>query len=278
MKLKFKSINILLVLSGFFSSAQSGGVGIGTSSPNSGALLDLTAVDKGLLYPRVNLTSTDVWGLAGLSTAGMSVYNTNANITNSFSTNPASGGTYPTSANGVGVYTWDGFGWVAKNAAPEVLKVSIPTYPVGAGPSNGGSTVSGTTTAIPLNNPVGNNTTFNTIAGSTVTPATGAVFLPAGTYKISASLACLIRGTSTNNQYIELTVSTTPTSVGNVIGLYNQPTNSTLAGYLNGSSTIKIGAAGSNIYFVVWSLVSSGSSWAVSTASPQSYATIERIH
>ncbi|MCW5520246.1 hypothetical protein J1N09_10380 [Aureitalea sp. L0-47] len=52
-------------------------VGINTSSPSSGALLDITSADKGLLIPRVTLTGTDdVTTITPSATTGLLVYNT----------------------------------------------------------------------------------------------------------------------------------------------------------------------------------------------------------
>jgi hypothetical protein len=58
----------------FGASAQ---VGINTSSPSSGALLDITSADKGNLIPRVALTGTDdVTTITPNATTGLLVYNT----------------------------------------------------------------------------------------------------------------------------------------------------------------------------------------------------------
>ncbi|WP_223608318.1 hypothetical protein [Chryseobacterium sp. OSA05B] len=256
--------------------AANNNVGIGTTAPNTASSLELSATDKGLLLTRISLASTGTWGLTGTSVAGMTVYNTNAAITSSSSTNALSAGSYPTSVNGIGLYTWDGFGWVPQNSAAEVMKIPFPTYPVGASSNGaGGSTATGVT-ALPLNNP-----SFNTISGATVTPASGAVFLPKGTYRIGTSISIAISGASTNNKYLQLIVSTSPTGTGDVHGLYTQPsTMAGLPGYINGNSIIRItNAAGANVYFTVFvNGLNSGDTWVASTASPQSYATIERLH
>lgn len=51
-------------------------VGIGTASPNANAALDIVATDKGVLIPRVALTSTNASSPLGSFVAGMMVYNT----------------------------------------------------------------------------------------------------------------------------------------------------------------------------------------------------------
>ncbi|TZF99381.1 hypothetical protein FW781_05500 (plasmid) [Chryseobacterium panacisoli] len=53
-----------------------GNVGIGTAAPNSDAILEASATNKGLLIPRVALTSTITTAPLASHTAGMFVYNT----------------------------------------------------------------------------------------------------------------------------------------------------------------------------------------------------------
>ena len=76
--------------------------GIGTTTPNASAKLDVNATDRGFLPPRVALTATNVFSpIVGTSSsaAGLLVYNTN------------SSGTAP---NNVvpGYYYWNGSIWV----------------------------------------------------------------------------------------------------------------------------------------------------------------------
>lgn len=109
-----KKASLLCAIAAFttfnFSFAQSGSIGIGEATPDPSASLDLGAIDKGLLTNRVSLTSTTTWGLSGATdVAGMLVYNTNAAITGT--------SLYPATIGGVGIYYWDGDGWVAAKAA-----------------------------------------------------------------------------------------------------------------------------------------------------------------
>ena len=59
--LTFKNLRLrvgafmLLLLSAFTTLAQNANVGIGTSKPDSSALLDLTSTSKGLLIPRMTV-------------------------------------------------------------------------------------------------------------------------------------------------------------------------------------------------------------------------------
>jgi len=79
-------IYIITLISCFsIAHAQTGNVGIGTSTPDPSAVLDITATDKGLLIPRISISSlTDGVPFAALTPAGpatgLMIYNTNATI------------------------------------------------------------------------------------------------------------------------------------------------------------------------------------------------------
>lgn len=75
-----------------------------------GALLELESNNKGVLMPRISLTSTTAWGLSGTDTAGMMVYNNNAALSGS----PAA----PALSGGIGFYYWDGGRWVGMSSGP----------------------------------------------------------------------------------------------------------------------------------------------------------------
>lgn len=77
--------NILLTIALISACIVQAQVGIGTASPKNTSVLDLTATNKGLLIPRVNLStltggSVSTFGLPGTDGAqdGMVVYNTSA--------------------------------------------------------------------------------------------------------------------------------------------------------------------------------------------------------
>lgn len=55
-------------------------VGIGTTTPNADAELDIVSTNRGLLMPRVNLTSTILSTPMTAHVAGMTVYNLNTNL------------------------------------------------------------------------------------------------------------------------------------------------------------------------------------------------------
>lgn len=74
-------------------------VGIGTTSPSAGSMLDITSADKGVLLPRVDIVDlTTVAPIVGGATVGLLVYNTNT-------------------STGVGYYYWDGSDWAALSDA-----------------------------------------------------------------------------------------------------------------------------------------------------------------
>ncbi len=74
-------------------------VGANPGTINGGSVLEMEATDKGMLLPRVALSATNIWGLAGTPAAGMLVYNTVA----------AGSGTTAVLANTV--YFWNGTVW-----------------------------------------------------------------------------------------------------------------------------------------------------------------------
>ena len=93
----------ILLIAGFFFSVQViAQTGIGTTTPNASAKLDVNSSDKGFLPPRVALSAANVFTpITGTSSAaaGLLVYNT------------ATAGTIP---NNVvpGYYYWNGSAWV----------------------------------------------------------------------------------------------------------------------------------------------------------------------
>jgi hypothetical protein len=91
---------------------NSGNVGIGTASPNASALLDLTSTNKGLLAPRVTLTSKsgNTTPIAS-PTTGLIVYNSATSGSNSDAVRP-------------GYYYFNGSVWTRMD--PEVWSTGVP--------------------------------------------------------------------------------------------------------------------------------------------------------
>lgn len=106
MKLNFK-LFILSIFSFPYFNAQ---VGVGTTSPNASALLDVSSTDKGFLLPRVNLISnTDNTTILAPATALMA-YN------------------FTSSGNILGnrVYVWRGSVWDSFSNLPEIKFLKVP--------------------------------------------------------------------------------------------------------------------------------------------------------
>jgi len=68
-----KLLSAILLITPLFSTAQ---VGIGTTTPNTDAELDIVSTTRGLLLPRVSLTNTTNPNPLSTDVAGMIVYNT----------------------------------------------------------------------------------------------------------------------------------------------------------------------------------------------------------
>lgn len=74
--------------------AQNIGINATGAAPDAGAMLDISSTNKGLLIPRVNITSlATIAPITGSATVSMLVYNTNA-------------------TTGLGYHYWDGSQWV----------------------------------------------------------------------------------------------------------------------------------------------------------------------
>ena len=144
-----KIVEIVVII--LFVSSANAQTGIGTTSPNASAKLDITSTNKGFLPPRLALTAANVFapvtGLSGTTelatAAGLLIYNT------------ATSGTTP---NNVvpGYYYWNGTAWIqisgglvieTKSASfslaasdnnklffinsASAVTVSVPTLPIG---------------------------------------------------------------------------------------------------------------------------------------------------
>jgi hypothetical protein len=138
MKLKY----ILLFFITYSTFAQTG---IGTTTPNASAKLDVNASDKGFLPPRVALTATNVFapvtGLSGstalATAAGLLVYNTTSN-----------GNVLP------GYYYWNGTLWVQISNGLIVDSSNNTSFSVAA-PDNNKLFLINSSTAVTVTVPTG---------------------------------------------------------------------------------------------------------------------------
>ena len=113
--MKNTCLKFLFLILGINIFAQTGSVGIGTSSPDSSAVLDLVSVNKGLMIPKVSLNQNNVSDYSFMiakPTESLLVYNTNAAF-----------------SGGKGLYYWDGTQWVFYfNSANINLLLGITKY------------------------------------------------------------------------------------------------------------------------------------------------------
>lgn len=86
----------LIFLASQYLRAQGVGINTDGSSPDASAILDVKSSDRGLLVPRMSLTSVTSASPVTSPATGLLVYNTNASVT---------GG------SGTGFYYWDGSQW-----------------------------------------------------------------------------------------------------------------------------------------------------------------------
>ena|SRR5690554_2200077 len=94
----FTKFLILFVAIFLFSLSTTAQVGIGTTTPAGGSILDLTSADKGFLVPRVNIANlADIAPVTGGATVGLLVWNTRA-------------------GTGIGYHYWSGARWIPLGA------------------------------------------------------------------------------------------------------------------------------------------------------------------
>jgi hypothetical protein len=115
---------------------QAQNVGIGTTTPNANAILDVSATNKGLLAPRVNLVSLtgDVvtsFGISATPTTSLLVYNTTSSAV--FQT---------------GFYFWDGSLWTKLNTGATSSVANA--WSLTGNASTSATNYLGTTDALPL--------------------------------------------------------------------------------------------------------------------------------
>jgi hypothetical protein len=99
----YKYLILFIVLTFFIKGVSAQNVGIGTSTPDDSALLDIDASpsnDKGVLIPRIALISANNTSPITAPAVSLLIYNT------------ATGGTFPDEVS-PGYYYWNGVAWIA---------------------------------------------------------------------------------------------------------------------------------------------------------------------
>ena len=192
---------IIILLSYFSTTAQTG---IGTTTPNAAAKLDVTATNKGFLPPRVALTAANVFapitGLSGATelatAAGLLVYNTN---------------TAGSAPNNVvpGYYYWNGTAWIQIAGGLVIDNSKSASFSLTAADNNKLffiNSVSAVTVTVPATLPVGFSCQLIQVGAGTVT------FAPSITTLNSASGL----STRTTNSVIGLVMNSA--TIGYVFG------------------------------------------------------------
>lgn len=181
---KFSILSIVLLID-FASNAQTG---IGTTTPDASAKLEVNASNKGFLPPRVALTATNTSGPITSPATGLFVYNTN---------------TAGTAPNNVipGYYYWNGTAWI------NVIGASTSSTITGNGTTstitNFGSVINDQTTGFTLaNGDNGKIIVINSSSASTITvPSLSVGFncmiVQKGTGQVSLSAS----GVTISNRY-----------------------------------------------------------------------------
>ncbi len=232
------SILILTLITNFAVYAQ---VGIGTTTPNGSAQLDVNSTNKGFLPPRVALTATNAAGPITSPVAGLLVYNT------------ATAGTSPNNVT-PGFYYYSGTAWVrlttpTDNATNVTGTVAVANGGTGTTTSTGtGSVVLSTYPT--LTTPVIASGSGQWPSSLTITPTTHGTSQRASIWIDGWSLLQDIQGTGTKNFSIVQTVPGSPTTypcrlvintVGH-IGIGNETPNARLDIRTNPTSTTDPGA------------------------------------
>ena len=241
--------NVTLTPSGNGSTVLNGSVQIGTITPTTYAQLDVNSTNKGILIPRVSLTSntmnlnSDGLGNVSNQPTGLLVYNTNASI-----------------AQGEGFYYWNGSKWLnLVNTSPLVASAKLDLSQATLSPQqqilNPNAIATGTTMIIPYT--LGNGGNYN---GATLTSGGVTATISSGTLNVgSGNLVFSVSGTpsSSQNSPTGISFNLTPLITANTSSITSTTLTATVGTQVNAQVTtvavmeyLKATTSGANGYEV----------------------------
>lgn len=191
---------LLLLLFPFSVSAQ---VGIGTTTPNSSSILDVTATDKGLLIPRISIPNLNAAAPVTSPATSLMVYNTNT-------------------TTGIGYYYWDGTKWTPfGGGVSHWTKVGNDIYNNNTGNVGVGTTTPSTKFHVE-NTGVPTTVLSQTFEGNTIAPLTtsGSANWATQTAQIYAGTYAAASGNIGNSQSTSIQYSATIPSGGSTFSFY----------------------------------------------------------
>lgn len=245
-------LSLLTLIAGTFSFAQNVAINADASLPNSSAMLDVKCTNKGLLIPRVALTSTgDVTTIPSPATSLM-VYNTNAAGTG-------------TTAVLAGYYYWNGTAWVrvvtSTTPTNSIFKTLIPfasgasftiTTTAPGTPKQAGVVGFGTGSTAAISNTgsidltSGPNYACVVPSSGTITEISGFLSIAVGNTATPTTVSCQL--------YLSTGISNTFTPISGTSVQLGNPLLGPLAGYTGTGSLSGLNipvAAGTRILMVV---------------------------
>jgi len=210
------------VLLSFYNVYSQDNVGIGTTSPDQSAILDITATDKGLLIPRVSLNDHTTPAPVTNPAVGLLIYNAN--------------GTEPH-----GFWYWDGTQWVQVGSGSSSTGGGTLDDAYDFGGGGAGRIITADSGSVEINMPA-NATNYDALLvtaanGSTSNPSTGIHIINSAT-----GGSIYAENTNSSNPYNAIEASTNSTN----------SYTSAVAGYYDGTSQ------GVGVYGSVYEQNSSG--------------------
>jgi len=210
--IKIFCLIFILVLFSEIGMAQSLGINTSGAIPDSSAMLDIISTNKGLLIPRVSLTSTTDTVTIRRPATSLQVYNTNASMT----------------SGGIGFWYWNGTHWVGNisGTATNVTGIVLP--------ANGGTGLANSNSSTLKLSGAFADTITTTAATNVTLPTSGTLY---GTKAGSITSSQLITSMATPSTITSSEVGITIDGGGSVIstgqtgGFITIPYSGTITGW-----------------------------------------------